>query len=110
MATAVNKDDDSDSEWSTMRIEAEEAIKEIKFAVAFAELSTKLSRSDDLVYINLQTKEGETFCVELCIQGFRVSLYIKDDIGLYCMYKNIYYKVTWILAKVEVILSGFHGL
>jgi len=94
MATAVNKDDDSDSEWSTMRIEAEEAIKEIKFAVAFAELSTKLSRSDDLVYINLQTKEGETFCVELCIQGFRVSLYIKDDIGLYYMYKNIYYKVT----------------
>jgi len=73
MATNADNDDESDAECGTMRIEAEGAIKEIKFAVAFAELSAKLSRSDDLVYINLQTKEGETFCVELCIQGFRVS-------------------------------------
>jgi len=72
MATGVNKCD-SDSECGTMPIEAEEAIKEIQFAVAFAELSSKLSRSDDLVYINLQTKEGDSFCVELCLQGFRVS-------------------------------------
>jgi len=73
MATCARNDDESDPECGTMRIEAEDAIKEIKFAVAFAELSSTLSRSDDLVYINLQTKEGETFCVELCIQGFRVS-------------------------------------
>jgi len=78
MATAVNKDAESDDdECGTMRIEAEGAIKEIQFAVAFAELSSKLSRSDDLVYFNLQTKEGELFCVELCIQGFRVSLYVE---------------------------------
>jgi len=74
MACGVNKADDSDNEWCSMRIEAEAAVKEIEFAVGFAELSSKLSRSDDLVYINLQTKEGESYCVELCIQGFRVSL------------------------------------
>jgi len=73
MATNTTQDSESDPECGTMRIEAEDAIKEIKFAVAFAELSSKLSRSDDLVYINLQIKEGETYCVELCIQGFRVS-------------------------------------
>jgi len=77
MATAANEDDESDPECGTMRIEAEGAIKEIKYAVLFAELSSKLSKSDDLVYINLQTKEGESFCVELCIQGFRVSSYVK---------------------------------
>jgi len=78
MATGVSKTVDSDSECGTMPIEAEEAIKEIKYAVAFAELSSKLSRSDDLVYINLQTKEGNTYCVELCLQGFRVSSHTKD--------------------------------
>ena len=78
MATSARNDDESDPECGTMRIEAEGAIKEIKFAVTFAELSSELSRSDDLVYINLQTKEGETFCVELCIQGFRVSSCVKD--------------------------------
>jgi len=72
MATCVNKNE-SDSECGTMPIEAEEAIKEIQYAVAFAELSDKLSRRDDLVYINLRTKEGESYCVELCLQGFRVS-------------------------------------
>ena len=77
MASGMTEAEESDSESSTMRIEAEEAIKEIKYAVTFAELSSKLSRSDDLVYINLQTKEGEFYCVELCIQGFRVSLCVK---------------------------------
>jgi len=74
MAASANTADDSDPECGTMPIEAEGAIKEIQFAVAFAELSSKLSRNDNLVYINLQTKEGELFCVELCIQGFRVRL------------------------------------
>jgi len=86
MATGVNKADDSDCECGTMRIEAEGAIKEIQFAVAFAEMSSKLSRSDDLVYINIQTKEGEYFCVELCIQGFRVSLLCLHSITCHCMF------------------------
>jgi len=77
MATGMNRTE-SDDECGTMPIEAEEAVKEIQYAVSFAELSSKLSRSDELVYINLQTKEGESFCVELCMQGFRVSLYAKD--------------------------------
>jgi len=70
---ADKADEFDDDECGTMPIEAEEAVKEIKFAVAFAELSTKLPRSDELVYINLQTKEGESYSVELCLQGFRVS-------------------------------------
>ena len=72
MATGMNRTE-SDPECGTMPIEAEEAIKEILYAVAFAELSSKLTPSDELVYINLQTKEGQSFCVELCLQGFRVS-------------------------------------
>ena len=86
-----------------MRIEAEEAIKEIQFAVAFAELSTNLSRTDDLVYINLQTKEGESFCVELCIQGFRVSLCVKDDVALYLTYKNNF----TVLSVISTLDTGF---
>jgi len=65
--------DDSDSEFDGIRIEGESAVREIGFAVDFVELSTKLQSTNERVYINLKTKENDTFCVELCLQGFRVS-------------------------------------
>ena len=61
------------SEDKPLKIEAEEAVKEIAFAVEHVSICKALESSDDLVFLNLQTKEGDLMCVELSIQGFRVS-------------------------------------
>ena len=57
----------------TLKIEAAEAVKEIAFAVEHVALSESLPNSKDMVYLNLETKEGDLMCVELSVQGFRVS-------------------------------------
>ena len=62
-----------------LRIEAEGAIKEIAFAVNSVEVSSKLPNTDDVVYLNLTTKEDERFCVELTVLGFRVSIAAYND-------------------------------
>jgi len=66
--------DDSDEMPGTeaIRIEAEAAVREISFAVNFVELSKVLESTDYIVYINLTTRENENYCVELCLQGFKV--------------------------------------
>lgn len=56
-----------------MKIEAEAVILEVKYAVEHAEISSKLSTSDEIAFFNVRTKEGETFCVELSALGYRVS-------------------------------------
>ena len=55
-----------------LHIEAEEAVKEIAFAVQGVDISKILPMSDDLVYLNMVTKEKDILCVELTVQGFRV--------------------------------------
>ncbi|XP_076445460.1 GSK3B-interacting protein-like [Babylonia areolata] len=61
-----------DEEEHTLKIEAEEVVKEVAFAVNFVEVSKVLPITDVLVYLNLCTKENDNFCVELSVQGFRV--------------------------------------
>lgn len=56
-----------------LKIEAEEAIREVSFAVEHVSMSKNLPSTDELVYMNLRTKDGGVFCVELSVQGFRVS-------------------------------------
>jgi hypothetical protein len=56
----------------TLRIEAEEVIKEVSYAVKSVQISSVLPNSIDLVYLNLETKENKEFCVELSVRGFRV--------------------------------------
>lgn len=55
-----------------LRIEAEEAVKEVAFAVKSVEISKVLEGSEALVYLNVVTKEQDALCVELTVQGFRV--------------------------------------
>ena len=66
--------DSSFNETKLLKIEAEAAVREISFAVEFVEISTKLKNSDDLAYMNIRTKEGTKYCVELTVQGYRVSI------------------------------------
>lgn len=59
-----------------LTIEAEEAAKEIAFAVKDVKVSQALPYTRDLVYLNLTTQENKRFCIELSSQGFRVSHHI----------------------------------
>ena len=58
---------------TVLRIEAEAAVTEVAFAVRHVEMSQKLACTDEVVYLNLRTKENETYTVELSVPGFRVS-------------------------------------
>lgn len=57
-----------------LRVEAEEAIKDISYAVDSVQISSVLPNTRNNVYLNLKTKENQTYCVQLSVQGFRVSL------------------------------------
>ncbi|XP_030843833.1 GSK3B-interacting protein-like [Strongylocentrotus purpuratus] len=63
-----------------MKIEADAAVQEVAFAVKHVEISSKLPASDDVVYLNIVTKENDTFCIELTVQGFRVIGHEYDTI------------------------------
>ena len=55
-----------------LRIEANAAVQEVEFAVKRVEISKALPNTKEQVYMNLTTKEGQSFCVEFSVQGFRV--------------------------------------
>ena len=56
-----------------LRIEAQEIVKEVAFAVKKVEISSRLPNCEDLVYLNICTKEDTCYCVELSVRGFQVS-------------------------------------
>ena len=45
---------------------------DINFAVDYIDVSQKLPEKDGKIYINIQTKEKDRFCVELSSSGFKV--------------------------------------
>ncbi|XP_045196984.1 GSK3B-interacting protein-like [Mercenaria mercenaria] len=63
---------DADENYS-LKIEAEEVIKEIKYAVNSVELSKVLQSTDEYAFFNLETKENHQYCVELSPKGFRLA-------------------------------------
>jgi len=58
----------------TLKIEVEEAMKEIAFAVKYVQLSQQLKHEDEQVFFNLETQEGNQYCIELTPKGFRVNI------------------------------------
>lgn len=67
-----------DEEEIDFRTEAQGIIKDISFSVENIAVSSKLPATQECVYLNIQTKEKQKYCVQICIQGFRVS---KFDCG-----------------------------
>ncbi len=49
--------------------------KDVQFAVEYISMSKKLPETDGRIYINIQTKENDKFCVELSKAGFAVRNY-----------------------------------
>ena len=68
--------------------------KDVDFAVDFIDASEKLPEKDGRIYINIQTKEKNRFCVELSSSGFKVCLFV----------------AFYLLITCEILRSGFLGL
>lgn len=62
----------ADTEKYTLKIEVEEVMREIAFAVKHVQLSQRLANEDERVFFNLETKEENRYCIELTPKGFRV--------------------------------------
>ncbi|XP_069134175.1 GSK3B-interacting protein-like [Argopecten irradians] len=63
---------DVDEENFTLRIEAQEVVKEVAYAVDYVEIAKELPNGDKVIHLNLRTQEEQEFSVELTDQGFRV--------------------------------------
>ena len=56
-----------------MRLEAEAVVNDVLFAVNNMYVSKTLRCADDVAYINVETREGNRYCLELTEAGLRVS-------------------------------------
>lgn len=55
-----------------MRLEAEAVVNDVLFAVSEMHVSQSLNRASDVAYINVETREGNQYCLELTEAGLRV--------------------------------------
>ncbi|GMT16781.1 hypothetical protein PFISCL1PPCAC_8078, partial [Pristionchus fissidentatus] len=53
--------------------EAMLALKEAAPSVTSISISEMLPRTSDLLFMNLTTLEGQTYCIELCQKGYRIA-------------------------------------
>ena len=65
--TAIDPDQSGD-----IRLEVTATIKEIAFTVDQIAATTTLSWTFDLCYVNVVTKENNTYCIEVSISGWKV--------------------------------------
>ncbi|XP_022915685.1 GSK3-beta interaction protein-like [Onthophagus taurus] len=54
------------------KFEAQAVINDIKNHVETASISSKIVSTNEKIYVNIRTIEGEDFCLELSALGFRV--------------------------------------
>lgn len=55
-----------------MRLEAEAVVNDVLFAVTEMHVSQSLNSALDVAYINVETREGNRYCLELTEAGLRV--------------------------------------
>lgn len=59
-----------------MRLEAEAVVNDVLFAVTQMYVSQNLASALDVAYINVETREGNRYCLELTEAGLRVRLWM----------------------------------
>ncbi|GMT10647.1 hypothetical protein PFISCL1PPCAC_1944, partial [Pristionchus fissidentatus] len=62
-----------DSGCSSLELEAVAAMHELSFAVQSICVSEMLPRTTDLLFVNVTTTEGQPYCLELTLKGWRVT-------------------------------------
>ncbi|XP_072546528.1 GSK3-beta interaction protein isoform X1 [Salminus brasiliensis] len=78
-----------------MRLEAEAVVNDVLFAVTDMQVSQTLSSGLDVAYINVETREGNRYCLELTEAGLRVVGYSFDQVdeGLSTQYHETVYSL-----------------
>ncbi|CAL8272613.1 unnamed protein product [Merluccius merluccius] len=64
-----------------MRLEAEAVVSDVLFAVSEMYVSQSLDSALDVAYINVETREGNRYCLELTEAGLRVVGYGFDQVN-----------------------------
>ncbi|XP_041710227.1 GSK3-beta interaction protein isoform X2 [Coregonus clupeaformis] len=73
-------DEDCINHMKDMRLEAEAVVNDVLFAVAKMYVSQNLDSVLDVAYINVETREGNRYCLELTEAGLRVVGYAFDQV------------------------------
>lgn len=68
-----------------MRLEAEAVVNDVLFAVSEMHVSQSLNSASDVAYINVETREGNRYCLELTEAGLRVRCTYKFPVLLLIM-------------------------
>ncbi|CAD6195398.1 unnamed protein product [Caenorhabditis auriculariae] len=58
---------------SSLELEAIAAVHELSFAVQSISVSEMLPRTPDLIFVNVTTIEGQPYCLELTLKGWRIT-------------------------------------
>lgn len=58
---------------NSLELEAIAAVHELQFAVKDIYVSEMLPRTSELIFLNVTTLEGQAYCVELTLKGWRVT-------------------------------------
>uniref|UniRef100_A0A1I7XNT1 DUF727 domain-containing protein n=1 Tax=Heterorhabditis bacteriophora TaxID=37862 RepID=A0A1I7XNT1_HETBA len=58
---------------SSLELEAIAAVHELSFAVQSISVSEMLPRTPELIFVNLTTIEGQPYCLELTLKGWRIT-------------------------------------
>lgn len=77
-----------------MRLEAEAVVNDVLFAVADMHVSQSLSSASDVAYINVETREGNRYCLELTEAGLRVR----------CTHSSITHRIH-VLKDLKIIYA-----
>lgn len=72
IASSFDEDSIVLGEVKDMRLEAEAVVNDVLFAVSQMHVSQSLNSALDVAYINVETREGNRFCLELTEAGLRV--------------------------------------
>lgn len=68
-----------------MRLEAEAVVNDVLFAVSEMHVSQSLNSASDVAYINVETREGNRYCLELTEAGLRVRC-MKSEAQWFLLY------------------------
>ncbi|KAG7511396.1 hypothetical protein JOB18_048895 [Solea senegalensis] len=63
-----------------MRLEAEAVVNDVLFAVTEMHVSQSLTSASDVAFINVETREGNRYCLELTEAGLRVVGYAFNQV------------------------------
>ncbi|KFD49557.1 hypothetical protein M513_09582 [Trichuris suis] len=62
-----------ESSLNSLELEAIAAVHELHFAVRDISVSDLLPRTSELIFLNITTLEGQAYCIELTMKGWRVT-------------------------------------